>query len=65
MCAAPKFVRCDYLSIAKETGGLFILNGETFLISAVQKGDIVQIQKIDYKYNGNNFETLYKGEIIY
>jgi hypothetical protein len=65
LCAAPKFVRCDYLSIAKETGGLFILNGETFDLSAVQKGEIIQIQKIDYKYTGSTFETLYKGEIIY
>jgi hypothetical protein len=65
LCAAPKFVRCDYLSIAKETGGLFILNGESIDLSSVQKGDIIQIQKIDYKYTGSNFETLYKGEIIY
>ncbi|MBK9591950.1 MAG: hypothetical protein IPO32_10725 [Crocinitomicaceae bacterium] len=48
-------MRCDYLSIAKETGGLFILNGEVFDLSSIQKGDIVQLQKIDYKYNGNNF----------
>ncbi len=65
LCAAPKFVRCDYLSIAKETGGLVILNGEVFDLSSIQKGDIVQLQKIDYKYNGSTFETLYKGEIIY
>lgn len=65
LCAAPKFVRCDYLSIAKETGGLFILNGESIDLSSVHKGDIIQIQKIDYKYTGSNFETLYKGEIIY
>lgn len=65
LCAAPKFVRTDYLKIAKDTGGLFIINGVIIDLSKVVKGDVVKIQMIDYKYNGSDFEILYKGEINY
>lgn len=65
LCAAPKFVRCDYLQIAKSTGGLFLINGEQVDLSGVQKGDVIQIQKVDYKYNGSEFEILHKGDIHY
>jgi len=65
LCAAPKFVRCEYLKIAKDTGGFVLLNGEKLDLSAVQKGDIIQIQKVDYKYNGSEFSIDYDGDIIY
>ncbi|MBI3135554.1 MAG: hypothetical protein HYZ14_12830 [Bacteroidetes bacterium] len=65
LCAAPKFVRCEYLKIAKDTGGMFFLNGEKTDLSQIQKGDIVVLQKVEYKYNGSDFEILHKGEINY
>ena len=65
LCAAPKFVRCEYLKIAKQTGGLFILNGSFLDLSGLVKGSEIIIQGIKYKYDGTNFEMDYKGEIYY
>jgi len=65
VCAAPKYVRCEYLKIAKDTGGFLFLNGEKIDLSSVQKGEEILIQKVAYKYNGNEFEIQSKGEIHY
>ncbi|MBK7129155.1 MAG: hypothetical protein IPH66_07325 [Crocinitomicaceae bacterium] len=65
LCAAPKFVRPEYLKIAKDTGGLFIVNGEITDLSNVKNGDIVLIQKVKYHYKNNQFEIDHKGDIHY
>lgn len=65
LCAAPKFVRTEYLKIAKDTGGLFIVNGEITDLSTVKDGDFVLIQKVKYQYKNNQFEIDHKGEIHY
>lgn len=65
LCAAPKFIRCEYLKIAKDTGGKLILNGDLVDLSGIQKGDVFLIQKVQYKYNGSQFEIEEKGEIHY
>lgn len=65
LCAAPKFVRPDYLQIAKTTGGLLMLNGETIDLSSVQKGDEIMLQGVKYKYDGKSFQPDYKGDIHY
>jgi len=65
LCAAPKFVRCEYLKIAKETRGTFILNGAIIELASLVKGDVIMIQGINYKYDGSDFEMDYKGGIYY
>jgi hypothetical protein len=65
VCAAPKFVRCEYLKIAKETGGKVILNGALIDLAPIVKGDKIVLNGVDYKYNGTDFEIDYKGQIFY
>jgi len=65
LCAAPKFVRCEYLKIAKQTGGTFILNGEIIELASIVKGETRIIQGVEYFYNGNDFELKSKDEVFY
>ena len=58
LCSAPKAVRPDYLKIAHDTGGLFIINGKKVDLLATQKGEKILIQGIEYKYTGSDFKNL-------
>ena len=65
LCAAPKFIRNDYLMIAKSTGGDFILNGDLITLSELQHGEKIIIQGIEYKFTGTEFELVNKSNVIY
>ncbi len=58
LCSAQKSVRSDYLQIAKETGGMFILNGKSIDLSGLVKGEKIFIQGIEYKYTEPEFKNL-------
>ena len=55
LCAANNAVRVDYLKIVKETGGKLILNGTTHDFSEIKKGEVIRLNNLKYKFNGEDF----------
>ncbi len=61
ICSIRGAVRTDYLSIAKNTGGKLLFNGEIIRLSHLQRGDVLAVGSYQYDYNGKSF-TLRKRD---
>jgi hypothetical protein len=55
LCAAEKSIRLEYLKIVKKTGGKLILNGTVHDFSDLQKGDVVKLNNLKYRFDGSDF----------
>lgn len=53
--SVPKWIRGDYLTIAYQTGGYLLFNGEKIEVTHVEKGQKFFIKKAEYKFDGSEF----------
>lgn len=64
MCSAKGALRTEYLSIAKNTGGYLLFNGEVIRLDHLQRGDVLAVGSYQYDYNGKSFEVRKRDQDI-
>jgi hypothetical protein len=64
LCAAEKSIRLEYLKIVKKTGGKLILNGTVHDFSDLQKGGVVKLNNLKYRFDGSDFFPKFDEEAM-